>query len=52
MNQAENKQDSKSEPTPVKECFVMPSCIYRGTPECKGCVNGSKYEWDYTDIHG
>lgn len=51
MNQAEEKQDSKPEPV-VQDCQVLPSCIYRGTPECKGCVNGSKYEWDYTEING
>jgi hypothetical protein len=51
MNQAEKKQDSKPEPTPqVVKC--LPSCINRGTPTCKGCVNGSKYEWDYTEING
>ena len=49
MNQAEKKQDSKPE---IQEVKCLPSCIYRGTPMCKKCVDGSKYEWDYTEING
>lgn len=34
------------EPTNCK--YDIPSCLYRGTQICDGCVDASKYEWDYT----
>jgi hypothetical protein len=45
------EEDVKGEIKP-QEVKCIQDCINRGTPICNGCVNGSKYEWDYTDIYG
>ena len=41
------KKDTYEKNTNCK--YLTPNCLYRGTDECKKCIDSSKFEWDYTN---